>query len=122
MCHALSCSDLYIGRAGGSIIAELLSAGVPAIFIPYPFAKDDHQEKNARYLAGLGTCIHIPEKDYCAEDLIETMEGIIFNEQILDKMKKSCQELTMKEAAVNIARELISEATKKNSEFLNENE
>ena len=40
-----------IGRAGATTVAELAIAGKPAIFIPYPFAADNHQELNAREMA-----------------------------------------------------------------------
>ena len=42
--------DLMIGRAGATTIAELTTIGRPAVLIPFPFAADDHQTHNARYL------------------------------------------------------------------------
>ena len=45
--HELSNSDLVIARAGGTTLAELAVLGVPAILVPYPHHKDQHQLKNA---------------------------------------------------------------------------
>src|SRR5690606_4628603 len=48
MARALASADLVIARAGASTLAELCAVGRPAILVPYPFAADDHQLKNAR--------------------------------------------------------------------------
>ena len=54
---------LFIGRAGASTIAELLSVGRPSILIPYSFAVDNHQAKNADFVGDIGAGWIIPEKE-----------------------------------------------------------
>jgi UDP-N-acetylglucosamine--N-acetylmuramyl-(pentapeptide) pyrophosphoryl-undecaprenol N-acetylglucosamine transferase len=49
MSHAWAAADLVIARAGASTIAEQMAFAVPGILIPYPYATDQHQEKNAKY-------------------------------------------------------------------------
>lgn len=49
---ALAVADLAVCRAGASTVSELSILGLPAILIPYPFASENHQEKNARALMG----------------------------------------------------------------------
>jgi UDP-N-acetylglucosamine--N-acetylmuramyl-(pentapeptide) pyrophosphoryl-undecaprenol N-acetylglucosamine transferase len=48
----LAWAHLVIARAGASTVAELTTAGRPAILVPYPFAMDDHQTANARAVSG----------------------------------------------------------------------
>lgn len=50
MARLLSDSDLVVARAGAMTVAELAQASIPTIFVPYPFAADDHQRVNARLL------------------------------------------------------------------------
>ena len=54
MATAYAQADLIVCRAGATTVAELAIAGKPAIFIPYPFAADNHQELNAREMAEAG--------------------------------------------------------------------
>jgi UDP-N-acetylglucosamine--N-acetylmuramyl-(pentapeptide) pyrophosphoryl-undecaprenol N-acetylglucosamine transferase len=56
-------TDLAVCRAGGTTLAELAAAGVPAVLIPYPFATADHQRKNAEVFAASGGCRLLVERD-----------------------------------------------------------
>ncbi len=56
-------SQLAICRAGGTTLAELAASGLPAIVLPYPAAKDDHQRKNADVFAAAGGCRILDERD-----------------------------------------------------------
>jgi len=50
MADALAQADVLICRAGAMTVAEVAAAGIAAMFVPYPFAVDDHQTANAKYL------------------------------------------------------------------------
>lgn len=76
-------ADLVIGRAGAMTIAELEHVGLPSILIPYPYAIDDHQQKNAEYLSKKGGAMICKEQDITLK-----LEGI------LQKIsKKKCIEM-----------------------------
>jgi UDP-N-acetylglucosamine--N-acetylmuramyl-(pentapeptide) pyrophosphoryl-undecaprenol N-acetylglucosamine transferase len=68
-------ADLIICRAGASTIAELAAAGVASVLVPYPHAVDDHQTANARFLAGRGAALLIPQSEFSAQRLAEVLGG-----------------------------------------------
>ena len=63
MAEAYAWADLVVCRAGALTVAELCAVGLPAVFIPYPAAVDDHQTANAGPMAGQGAAKIIQEKD-----------------------------------------------------------
>ena len=76
MAQAYADADVAICRAGAITIAELAAVGVPAILVPFPFAVDDHQTTNARYLADAGAAILVQQRDLTAERLAEALRGL----------------------------------------------
>lgn len=62
-------SDLVVSRAGAMSVAEFCVAGIPAIFVPFPFAADDHQKKNAALLQNDGAARMVLEGDAFEERL-----------------------------------------------------
>lgn len=69
MAAAYAWADLVICRAGALTIAELCAVGVPALFVPYPAAVDDHQTANARPMADAGAATIIAESELTPEHL-----------------------------------------------------
>ena len=63
MAAAYAWADLVVCRAGALTIAELCAAGLPALFVPYPAAVDDHQTANAQPMAEAGAAVIIPESE-----------------------------------------------------------
>lgn len=60
---AYAAADLAVCRAGASTIAELTRLGIPAVFVPYPFAAADHQTENARTVADAGAAIMVADRE-----------------------------------------------------------
>ena len=58
-------ADLIVSRAGATTVAEIKAAGRAAILIPFPFAADDHQTRNAQAMVGEGAAIMIQQ---CGSD------------------------------------------------------
>jgi len=69
MADAYAWADLVVCRAGALTVAELSAAGLPAIFVPYPAAVDDHQTANARPMADAGAAVIVAERDLSDETL-----------------------------------------------------
>ena len=61
--------DLVICRAGALTVAELSSAGIASILVPFPYAVDDHQTYNAKFLSSHGAAVLLPENELTPDGL-----------------------------------------------------
>ena len=77
MAAAYQRADLIIGRAGATTVAELAIAGKPAVFIPYPFAADNHQELNAREMADKGAALMFRQAELTADALADALRPLL---------------------------------------------
>ncbi len=69
-------ADLVICRAGAMTVAEISAAGLASVLVPFPFAVDDHQTANARFLADRGAAILIPQNELSAGRLAGFISGL----------------------------------------------
>jgi len=77
MAAAYQRADVIIGRAGATTVAELAITGKPAVFIPYPFAADNHQELNARELVDAGAALMFRQAELTSDTLAEALRPLI---------------------------------------------
>jgi UDP-N-acetylglucosamine--N-acetylmuramyl-(pentapeptide) pyrophosphoryl-undecaprenol N-acetylglucosamine transferase len=77
MATAYHQADLIIGRAGATTVAELAITGKPAVFIPYPFAADNHQEVNARAMADAGAALMFKQSELTADKLAAALRPLL---------------------------------------------
>ncbi|HEX6321846.1 MAG TPA: undecaprenyldiphospho-muramoylpentapeptide beta-N-acetylglucosaminyltransferase [Burkholderiales bacterium] len=69
-------ADLVICRAGAVTVAELSAGGMASILVPFPFAVDDHQTANARFLAEAGAAVLVQQKELTAEKLARLIQSL----------------------------------------------
>jgi UDP-N-acetylglucosamine--N-acetylmuramyl-(pentapeptide) pyrophosphoryl-undecaprenol N-acetylglucosamine transferase len=81
-------ADLVICRAGAVTIAELSAGGMASILVPFPFAVDDHQSANARFLADHGAAILVQQKELTPERLAELIRSLD-RPKLLEMAKKA---------------------------------
>lgn len=77
MAAAYAAADLVICRSGALTVSEIAAAGLPAIFVPFPAAVDDHQTHNARFLVNGGAAVLIQERDLTAERLAKELQTLL---------------------------------------------
>ena len=103
MADAYGWADLVISRAGASTLAELCAAGVASVLVPFPGAVDDHQARNAEYLANGGAALWLRQTDALADDLAETLKPLLGDRQRLLEMARAARELALPGAAERVA-------------------
>ncbi len=72
--QAFAEADLIICRAGASTVAEIAAVGAAALFVPFPFAVDDHQSRNARFLVDQGGGWLQPQHQITPQWLADTLQ------------------------------------------------
>lgn len=103
---AYAAADLIISRAGAIAISEISAVGKPVIFVPFPFAAEDHQTKNAQKLVNHQAAQLIADKNVTKE-LFKTTASCLANEELLKKMKKEIKKLGVLNADDIIADEVL---------------
>ncbi len=102
MAAAYGEADLVICRAGATSIAEITVLGKAAILIPFPFAVDNHQRKNAEALVRADAAVMIEERGDCEKELAETIEYFYNNREMLRDMEAKAAALGKRKAAAAI--------------------
>ncbi len=77
MAEAYGGADLVISRSGALTVSEIAAAGLPAIFVPFAAAVDDHQTRNAEFLVGAGAAVLIPERELTPLRLAGELRALI---------------------------------------------
>ena len=103
-----SLADLVVSRAGATTLAELTLLGRPAILIPYPYAADNHQEKNGRLLVEQGGAIMFTEQGLDGTRLGREIGELLNNPPRLRAMAKASGTLARPEAREILVQECLA--------------
>lgn len=103
MAEAYAWADLVVCRAGALTVSELAAAGVGSVLVPYPYAVDDHQTGNARYLADVGAAQLMPQTELSTESLGAVLAELLGEPARLVEMGEAARGQAKPEAAERIA-------------------
>jgi UDP-N-acetylglucosamine--N-acetylmuramyl-(pentapeptide) pyrophosphoryl-undecaprenol N-acetylglucosamine transferase len=95
-------AHLVVCRAGASTLAELTAVGRAAILVPYPYAANNHQEFNARFLAAAGAGEVLLNKDFTGEAFAGKIKQFLAEPEGLNKMEEASRHLAKPDAAREI--------------------
>ena len=99
-------ADLVVSRSGAMTITEVAKCGKPAIFIPYPYATENHQEYNAKVLANADAARIILDKDLNTSKLNQTINEIILDKVKLKQMGENAKKVSIKNVEEKIFNEI----------------
>lgn len=99
--------DIVVSRSGAMTITEIARVGKPAIFIPFPFATENHQEYNARVLEKKGAAKIILNKDLNSENLQKEIQDIIVNKDKQIEMGNRAREIAIENIEEKIYNEIV---------------
>jgi UDP-N-acetylglucosamine--N-acetylmuramyl-(pentapeptide) pyrophosphoryl-undecaprenol N-acetylglucosamine transferase len=115
MADAFSGADVVIGRSGAGGVNEIAAAGMPSVLVPFPFAADDHQRKNAEELANAGAARMILDRELTGERLFREIEQLRANPEELLRMSTRVKPFAKPGAAERAAGVLEEAANRKKS-------
>lgn len=105
MAASYAWADIVICRAGAMTIAELAAAGVASILVPYPFAVDDHQTANARYLSKQDAALLLPQSELDIDSLMNILATMTRDKALV--MANKARRLGMPEATRLVAEQCL---------------
>lgn len=104
--YAYSAADLVISRAGAMAIAELCVVEKPVLFVPYPFAAEDHQTVNAKNLVQKNAALMVTDSE-ALEKVVPMIIALSKNEDQQKELKENIKKLAIKNADEIIAAEIF---------------
>jgi UDP-N-acetylglucosamine--N-acetylmuramyl-(pentapeptide) pyrophosphoryl-undecaprenol N-acetylglucosamine transferase len=105
--YAYAAGDVVISRSGAMAIAELCVAKKPVVFVPFPFAAEDHQTVNAQNLVNKNAGIMVKDNE-ALDKLITAIITLTKNEQQQNELKTNIGKLGIINADEIIAKEILS--------------
>jgi UDP-N-acetylglucosamine--N-acetylmuramyl-(pentapeptide) pyrophosphoryl-undecaprenol N-acetylglucosamine transferase len=102
MVAAFADVDLVVCRAGATTTAELIAAGKASIMIPFPFAADDHQRKNAEALEQAGAGRMVLQQDLSGERLAQEIATLGHDPERITAMEQAARQLARGDAAAAV--------------------
>ncbi len=107
MGEVMNVASLLVCRSGAMTITEIEKIGKPAIFIPFPYAAENHQEYNARALEKAGAAKVILDKNLNSKILNNMIESLVIDENKLKIMGKNSQQLSIDNVEDRIYKEIV---------------
>lgn len=108
MADAYAWADLVVCRAGALTLAELCAVGVGSVLVPFPQAVDDHQTRNAEYLAERGAAVLLPQSEQLAAQLVGVLAELAGDAGKRLAMARAARALARPDAARQVAEAVLA--------------
>ncbi len=104
--YAFAAADIVVSRSGAMSVAELSVVKKPVIFVPFPFAAEDHQTVNARQLTDRNAALMIADAE-ARGSLVKTVIELAGNEKLQEELMKNIEKFGVRNADEVIAKEIL---------------
>ena len=108
MVYPMKASDIVIARAGSVSLSEIIQSNLVSILIPYPFAAQDHQRKNAKEMVERGVSLYLEDSECTGENLLSKINEILSDNKKLIEMKAKLKEISKDNPTEKIVTQLKS--------------
>jgi UDP-N-acetylglucosamine--N-acetylmuramyl-(pentapeptide) pyrophosphoryl-undecaprenol N-acetylglucosamine transferase len=107
MSAAYTAADIVVSRSGAMAVAEISITGKPCVFVPYPFAAEDHQTFNAMQLVNDGAALMVKDNEV-AEKLLPSILKMVQDEQLILGMQTNIKKFARLAADQAIAEAIFA--------------
>lgn len=108
MVYPLKASDIVIARAGSVSLTEILQCHLVSILVPYPYAAQDHQRKNAKEMCEKGVSLYLEDSECNEDNLLFKINELISDKEKLSKMQEKAKALAKDNPTEKIVNQLKS--------------
>ena len=105
MVYPLKASDVVVARAGSVSLTEILQCNLASILVPYPYAAQDHQRKNAKEMCEKGVSLYLEDSECSEENLLFKIKEILSK---IEPMSTRAKELAKTNPTEEIVKQLKS--------------
>ncbi len=109
MAAALSATDFVVTRAGATTVCELTAVGLPALFVPFAAAADDHQTHNALTVVEAGGGVMVSESDFAGDRPLRLLLPLLTHPEVLDRMASAAKRCGRPDAGPRIAADILEQ-------------
>jgi UDP-N-acetylglucosamine--N-acetylmuramyl-(pentapeptide) pyrophosphoryl-undecaprenol N-acetylglucosamine transferase len=103
MAGELAAADLVICRSGAGTLGEVMAAGRASVLVPFPFAADDHQTRNAKSMVDAGAAWMVSDGEWTGKRMFEVVSELMKRREALEKMAQRARDLRKTGAAQRAA-------------------
>ncbi len=103
----LARADLVVARSGAGTVAEIAAVGRAAIFVPFPFAADDHQRSNAESLSKNGAAVCVVQSEATPARLAREIGALLGDRALREAMADAARKMGRPRAAWDVAGDLL---------------
>ncbi len=103
MGDVLAASDLVVSRAGASSLAEIMTLGIPAVLVPFPYARGDHQTLNASGCVAAGAACLVPDDQVEGEGFSKLVLELVQDPGRRSQMAQACKQFSGSSARTALA-------------------
>ena len=102
MSRIMKQADLMVSRAGASTMSEIMTLGIPTIFIPSPYVTNNHQYKNAMDLVNKDAALILKEEDLTKNNLIRMIDNILMDSEKYNTIKDNLKSMGITDSSSRI--------------------
>lgn len=111
----LAAADLVIARAGATSIAEITARGIPAVLVPFPYATDDHQTRNAAAVREAGGAVVVSDSELDGPAFVTELERLLGDAGLRATMAAASRSVGRPQAARLVAEQARDAATRRDA-------